>query len=323
MRKVNFEATDGINQSHATWLRGRVDWRLAGSWRLSNETFGYDALREWKNFDGYGFDVARALVTRAATSITHDHEFYGNRLTLASDRRFGSRRNRLTIGFETTRNTYFMPRRFGTTTAVDPFAPHRGTFPAETAENFPGAGNFVDFDSTLTVLAFFAEDAFAVAPNVTIVGGGRLDYFDVDRRVNDLNTGIEAEFDKVFKPASGRIGVVVRRRRPDAALRASHVRRRASVDDTDHLVDQLAVRPHHRAVVGDRRQEHVRPGQDRAHRSRLQRDAGRHPHARSEQCEYHDSRRAPVVAGDRVHSVGHSNTRAPHRRQRVVDARAV
>ena len=148
-------------------------------------------------------------MTRDTTSITHDHRFYGNRLTLASDRRFGSRRNRLSVGVEANRNTFFMPRRFGTTTAVDPFAPVRGTFPAETPANFPGAGNFVNFDTTLTNLSVFAENAFSVAPRVTVVGGGRFDRFDVDRRVDDLNTGVQTAFGRVFKPASGRLGVVV------------------------------------------------------------------------------------------------------------------
>ena len=194
---------------HALWLRSRLDWRLGGGWRLSNETFGYDALRQWKNADTYGFDAARGLVTRAVASITHDHQFYGNRLTLASDRRFGGRRNRLTMGVETTRNTFYMPRRFGTGASVDPFAPQRGTFPAITPANFPGAGNFVDFDTTLTVVSLFAEDALSITDRVTVIGGGRLEQFDVDRRVTDFNAGTQVAFGKLFKPASGRVGVVV------------------------------------------------------------------------------------------------------------------
>jgi iron complex outermembrane recepter protein len=69
-----------------------------------NETYGNDALRDWRTFDTLGFDAGRGLVTRTPSSITHDHQFYGNRLTLASDRRFGTRRNRLSIGVEANRN---------------------------------------------------------------------------------------------------------------------------------------------------------------------------------------------------------------------------
>lgn len=209
MRTVNYEVADAINRTHATWLRGRLDWRLGANWRLSNETFGYAALREWQDADTFGFDRAAGLVTRAATGITHDHDFYGNRLTLSSDGRLAGRRNRFTAGVEATRNTFFMPRRFGTTTSVDPFAPQRGTYPAETPEHFPGAGSLVDFDTTLTVASVFAEDAFSVLPRATIVAGGRLDVFDVDRRVNDRTTGSRSAFGRTFTPASGRIGVVI------------------------------------------------------------------------------------------------------------------
>lgn len=209
MRDVNFEATDSIVKSDSTWLRARLDWRLSAGWRLINEAYGYDALREWKNADTYGIDLARGLVTRAATSITHDHRFYGNRLTLASDRRFGSRRNRLSLGVESNRNRFFNPRRFGTTTSVDPFAPARGLYPAETSANFPGAGNFVDFNTALNLTSVFFEDALSIAPRVTVVGGGRYDHFDVDRRINDLNAGQQAAFRRVFEPVSSRVGVVV------------------------------------------------------------------------------------------------------------------
>jgi hypothetical protein len=52
-----------------------------------------------------------------------------------------SRRNRFTLGLAANQNDFLSPRRFGTTTSVDPFAPARGLFPAEdTPAVFPGAG---------------------------------------------------------------------------------------------------------------------------------------------------------------------------------------
>ena len=209
MRNVNFETTDAINRTNATWLRSRLDWRLSGTWRLSNELFGYDATRVWQGADTFGFNTTSGLVTRASTAITHEHRFYGNRLTLTGDQHFGRRRNRLTVGVEATRNTFFMPRRFGTTTSVDPFSPARGTFPALVPANFPGAGSFVDFDTTITLASVFAEDAFSVAPRVTLVAGGRLDRFDLDRRVTDVNAATVTDFGRVFTPKSGRVGLVV------------------------------------------------------------------------------------------------------------------
>lgn len=209
LKDSNFEFADSITRSHSTWLRARLDWRLSPSWRLVNEAYGYRAQREWKNTDTYGFDATRGLVTRAVSAITHYHDFFGNRLMLASDRRFGSRRNRLSVGVEANHNHFLMPRRFGTTASVDPFAPVRGSFPAITAENFPGAGNFVDFTTDIGMVSGFAEEAFSLAPRVTLVGGFRYDHLMLDRVVKDYNAGTTTPFDRTFEPLSGRGGIVV------------------------------------------------------------------------------------------------------------------
>lgn len=208
MRTVNFEATDAVTRSHNTWVRARYDWRLGGGWRLLNETYAYHALREWEDYDTYGFDAARGLVTRASSAITHHHNFYGDRLVLASDTHLGSRRNRFSVGVEGNRNHFLMPRRFGTGPSVDPFSPVRGEFPALTQGNFPGAGNFVDFTTDITLLSLFAEEAFSVAPRLTLVGGIRYDHFNLARVVDDQNAGTRASFARVFEPKSGRAGIV-------------------------------------------------------------------------------------------------------------------
>jgi iron complex outermembrane recepter protein len=209
IREINYEANDAVLRSNSTWLRARLDWRLSSAWRLVNEAYGYDAVRDWRTFDTLGFDAAQNLVTRTPSSITHDHQFYGNRLTLASDQRIGGRRNRLSIGGEANQNDFFMPRRFGQASTIDPFAPERGTFPAETTANFPGAGNFIDARTKLTLTSVFAEDAFSVLPGVTLIAGGRYDHFDVERRNDDRNTGLTDAYDHTFEPLSGRVGLVV------------------------------------------------------------------------------------------------------------------
>lgn len=209
MRTVNFEATDSVTRSNNTWVRARYDWRLGAGWRLVNETYGYRALREWEDYDTYGFDAARGLVTRASSAITHHHSFFGNRLVLASDARIAGRRNRFSVGLEANKNHFLMPRRFGTATSVDPFNPVRGEFPALTQANFPGAGNFVDFTTDITLMSVFAEEAFSVAPRLTLVGGLRYDRFGLDRTINDANAGSVTGFNRVFEPKSGRGGVVV------------------------------------------------------------------------------------------------------------------
>ncbi|NOT27636.1 MAG: TonB-dependent receptor [Acidobacteria bacterium] len=210
LRDVNYNVNDAVVDVRTTWVRSKLDWQIAPTWKLANELFFYDKLGKWRGSEVYGFDTASALMTRSTVGITHDHQFYGNRLTVASDRRFGTRRNRFTVGFEANRNDFLGPRRFGVTTSVDPFAPSRGSFPAdETAANFPGAGNRTDFTAKVNLVSAFVEDAFSVAPRVTVVAGARRDGLSIDRGVNDLNTGVQAAFVRDFDPVSWRTGVVV------------------------------------------------------------------------------------------------------------------
>lgn len=210
---TNLNVTDAVTRSHATWVRGRVDWQFSQSWRLVNDAYAYDSLRTWKNAEVYAYQVASGLASRSTVSITHDHQFFGNRLAVAADHAFGRQRNRFAVGFEVNRNDFFNPRRFGTTSDVDPFAPDRGVFPADRPENFPGAGNRVDFTTGLTLVSAFAENALTVAPRLTVIAGLRRDRLLVERQADDLNAGTSVAFDRTFSPTSWRTGIVVDARR--------------------------------------------------------------------------------------------------------------
>jgi iron complex outermembrane receptor protein len=181
LRNVNYNVTDAVVDAYSTWARARLDVALNASWRLQNDAYFYDALRQYRNSEVHTFAPAPDRVTRSTVSITHDHRFYGNRVALASDTRLGGRRNRFLAGLELNRNDFFTPRRFGSTSAVDLRGPARGTFPADTEDAFPGAGNRVDFDSDISLLSLFAEDALTVVPRLTLVGGVRVDRMAVER----------------------------------------------------------------------------------------------------------------------------------------------
>jgi len=210
LRDINYNVTDAVVDVRTTWVRSKLDWQISPEWRLGNELYFYDKLGRWRGSEVYGLSTATGLMTRSTVGITHDHQFYGNRLTISSDRRLGQRRNRFTAGIEANRNDFFGPRRFGVTTSVDPFAPARGLFPADdTPENFPGAGNRTDFTAKVNVLSVFAEDALSIVPRVTLVAGIRRDDLGIDRGINDLNAGVTTTFSRGFDPVSWRTGVVV------------------------------------------------------------------------------------------------------------------
>jgi iron complex outermembrane receptor protein len=210
MRETQHNVNGGITDITTTWARARLDWRLSPDWKLTNDLFVYDKFGEWKNSEVYAFAPASGLLTRSTVGIIHDMRFYGNRVALSSDLRVAGRRNRFTVGLEANQNDFFGPRRFGTTTSVDPFAPSRGLFPADDNPSvFPGAGNRTNFTSNVRQVSIFTEDAFAVAPRVTLVGGVRLDTIDLERDIDDLNTGVATSFSRSYDPVSWRSGVVV------------------------------------------------------------------------------------------------------------------
>jgi iron complex outermembrane receptor protein len=208
IREVNYDVAGAVTDIRAAWLRSRLDWQLSPAWRLTNDFYLYDKAGTWNNAEVYTFVPATGLVSRSTVSIEHDMRFYGNRVALGHDGRVASRRNRFTAGADVNTNDFFSPRRFGATTAVDLFDPDRGTFPADSAANFPGAGNRTDFTTTVTQASVFAEDALSLMPRVTVVGGVRYDRVDVGRRVVDLNAGTTSTFAREFNAVSGRGGVV-------------------------------------------------------------------------------------------------------------------
>jgi iron complex outermembrane receptor protein len=209
LRDRNYNVTDGLTDSRSTWLRGKFQWQISPAWRLNSEVYWYDALRKWHNAEVYTFQPATSLLTRSTVFIEHDHGFYGNRTSISSDSRIGGRRNRFGAGIEANRNDFFNPRRFGSTTSVDPVNPTRGVFPEVTAQNFPGAGNNTDFTTDLNLVSVFAENALSLAPRVTVVAGVRYDHLGVDRGIADRNAGTNSAFQSTFTPKSWRTGVVV------------------------------------------------------------------------------------------------------------------
>jgi iron complex outermembrane receptor protein len=208
MRDANYNVADGRMDSDSYWGRGRIAYELGGGWTVTDEANLYRGTREWENSEDFTFNEATAQLDRGTTKIYHDHDFWSNRAVLTGDLAIGGVRNRISIGAEYNETRFGTLRRFGTTTSVDPFDPARGSFPADTAANFPGAGNRADFDSRVKSWAVFAEDAVNLRENWLVLGGLRFDRIDLDRRIDDLNAGTTQLFGRRYSALSGRIGTV-------------------------------------------------------------------------------------------------------------------
>jgi iron complex outermembrane receptor protein len=205
LRDRNYEVEDGRMDSQSLWLRARADYRLSDSWKIVSDTSWYDAGRLWRGSDDYSFSSATGRLNRATTLITHDHQVWSQRLHAAFDGMIAGRRNRFTLGVEFGGTEFFTKRRFGSTTSVDPYAPVRGLFPADTPANF---ATRQDVTAEVESRAVFFENAFNLTPDLLLVAGARLDDFSLDRRVLNVTSQTTQTYGQDYDPVSWRLGAV-------------------------------------------------------------------------------------------------------------------
>lgn len=205
LRRTNYNLTDGDDYSNAVWLRARLDYALTDTLKLVSDSSYYDGYRYYRDADEYGFNAATGLINRGATLITHDHQFWSQRVHLAFDGRIAGLRNRFTVGFEVGHTDFFTERRFGSAAPVDPFAPVRGTFPADTPANF---ATRQDVTADVDQLAFFAENALNMTDEWLLVAGIRYDDIKLDRSVLNVSSGAVQTYGQTYHPISWRVGTV-------------------------------------------------------------------------------------------------------------------
>ena len=205
MRDVNFNLADGDMGSDTVWLRARATYALNDNLQLVSDTSWYSSDRHWLDSDEYGFNAQTGLIDRYLTKITHDHEYWNQRLHLAFDGKIGEMRNRFTIGAEYGETDFFTQRRFGTSASADPFDPVRETFPEDTPANF---GTRHDVTAEVKSFAVFAEDALNLTPDWLLVGGIRFDNFEMDRTVLNVTLDTSQAYGQDYDALSWRAGTV-------------------------------------------------------------------------------------------------------------------
>lgn len=205
MRRVNFDVRDGDVVSDTLWLRARGEYAFSDTLKLVSDTSWYTSDRIWRDADEYTFNAATGLIDRNITLITHDHQYWSQRLHLAFDGRVAGMRNRFAAGVEFGGTDFFTKRRFGSAASADPFNPVHGTFPQDTSANF---GTRQDVNADVDPYALFAENALNLTPEWLVAGGLRYDHIKLDRRVVTATSGAVQTYGQSYDPVSWRIGTV-------------------------------------------------------------------------------------------------------------------
>lgn len=205
MRRLNFDVLDGDVGSDTLWLRARGEYVMSDSLKLVSDTSWYTSNRIWRDADEYTFNAATGLIDRSTSLITHDHQYWSQRLHLGFDGEIAGMRNRFAAGIEFGGTSFFTKRRFGTAPSADPFTPVRGTFPQDTPANF---GTRQDVTADVDSHALFAENALNLTPDWLVAGGLRYDHIKLDRRVVNATSGAVQSYGQGYDPVSWRIGTV-------------------------------------------------------------------------------------------------------------------
>ncbi len=199
LRRANYNVTDGVLDSDTLWLRSHVAWEIGDGLRFDNHLSKYHSDRRFINAEIYSYNTGSGLIDRTTGIITHDIDSWIERPSFTGDVTIGGMRDRFTIGAEFSEVDFRTRRYFANNTAVDPFAPARGTFPGGSGAPLPPVNSFAN----AKVRAIFAENALNLTPEWLLIGGVRQDWIDYRRTILPATL-----IDRKFSARSWRAGTV-------------------------------------------------------------------------------------------------------------------
>jgi len=201
MSRVNYNVGDNVMDSTTYWTRARIRWRPSARTAFRNEVYYLSADREWLNAETYAFNPATNLVDRDRFYVAHDQSIAGNRFDVQLQHPIGGYANRFLAGFDVNQLDFFRPSFFADGDSVNRYTPATGVF---------GPLTPADQTADITNASFFAEDSFALRPDLKLSAGLRAERLDLDRRLFNtagvLNTA--ASFSRVFTPTTWKVGAV-------------------------------------------------------------------------------------------------------------------
>lgn len=200
LRETNYNVTDGRIRYEDNWTQSRLEWRPSEGIRVRSGVHYLRTDRHWRNLENYLIDPAMQTVFREFyLEILHDQRQYGNRTDAVIDRPLLGRPNTFSVGFDYTyvhfQHTNNSP--YGGTSTVNLIDPDPGLF-------LNVAGTFPKYRTATHRVAMFAEDKLEISENVSLVGGLRVDRYDVEREelVRDATVA------GLYNPVSWRGGIV-------------------------------------------------------------------------------------------------------------------
>jgi iron complex outermembrane receptor protein len=200
LSRKNYNYLDSDRFYEDNWLQLKAEWSPADGVAVKSNLYSLTADRRWFGSTGATWVPATQRVQRGnGTDLTHDLTQYGNSTTATFSHDLFGKRNALAVGFDMNRVTFEHDNWTATNaTTLDPYNPDVGTY-----RYLPGGFTMLNLFHA-DQYALFAEDNFSITDRLSLLGGVRFDYYNVDRLEKLNGSNSEASFD----PESWRVGLL-------------------------------------------------------------------------------------------------------------------
>ena len=206
LRDENYNIKDGSQEFLDDRLKAKLEWDISDSLKLTNVAYWFNSRRHWKNLESFSLDTSTQTVDRSGyTEIRHKQRQLGNQTILNGSSDLWHHENKWSLGYEVARvdfqyyDNFYDPNAIPLTSTVDISNSNPGVFQIQTA-----IPTLKEFSSKTIQQALFVEDAFRVTPELTLNGGLRQDWIDLDHTATiPIRT---ANYSKQFSPLSFRLG---------------------------------------------------------------------------------------------------------------------
>ncbi|MSO81794.1 MAG: TonB-dependent siderophore receptor [Acidobacteria bacterium] len=200
LRAQNYNVSDADVSFKDNWTQVKADWRPRRNLVVRNNVNVLTSNRYWKDVETYTYLPATNLINRTDFIETyHDQLQVGEHAEATLSTSLGWRTHTTSFGFgySWTRFQHTNNSPYGGANAVPLGLPDPGLF-------LNLAGTSRDFRARQDQSAVFVEDRIALNPRWSIVGGLRMDHYDVTRLAQRTNTTAS----RTFTPVNWRGGFV-------------------------------------------------------------------------------------------------------------------
>lgn len=222
LRFKNFNVKDGEITYRDSWTRFNTEWDINPALKLRNTAYYLRTDRHWKNAEVYeigDFDLSdppdgtidfSGLRRNSYTEIYHDEKQIGDRLDVTLRHRTLGLPMQTVVGFDVNKTELKyksnFSKDFDNVAFPDDLFPNPFDFDRGVYAGLPRARPH--FSADLVQASLFGEHRVELTDKLSIIGGVRLDTYDVESCSDTVVYDPRRDFSKTFNEVTWRVGAV-------------------------------------------------------------------------------------------------------------------